>query len=197
MDQISNDIFAAAQGWKGYGPLDALRNSRYVAGVVRYLKGMAQQESAFDNKDSVIHVANGVLKLTDDDIKLLPFSPKLYSRNLIPVSYDPKAQCPRFKDELLGLLDEDDRALLQKFLGLYLLGRNVIQKLLILHGLGETGKSTFSEIGRKLVGPENCSELRTNLLHERFEIGCRVPGRVWRRFSLGGSPDTLPRLCRG
>lgn len=64
--------------------------------------------------------------------------------------------------------------LLQKFLGLYLLGRNIIQKLLILHGRGETGKSTFSEIARKLIGAENCSELRTNLLHERFEIGSYV-----------------------
>jgi P4 family phage/plasmid primase-like protien len=174
MDQISNDIFAAAQNWKGYASLDALRNSRDVAGAIRYLKGMVQQEGAFDNKESVIHVANGVLRLEDDDINLLPFSPKLVSRNLIPISYDPKAQCPRFKTELLGLLDEDDKGLLQKFLGLYLLGRNIIQKLLILHGLGETGKSTFSEIGRKLIGPENCSELRTNLLHERFEIGSYV-----------------------
>jgi P4 family phage/plasmid primase-like protien len=104
----------------------------------------------------------------------LPFSPLLISRNLIPIAYDPKAACPRFKNELLGLLDDDDKLLMQKFLGLYLLGRNIIQKMLILHGIGETGKSAFSEVARKLIGPENCSELRTNLLHERFEIGSYI-----------------------
>jgi len=46
--------------------------------------------------------------------------------------------------------------------------------MLILHGLGETGKSTFSEIARKLIGVTNCAELRTNLLHERFEIGSYI-----------------------
>jgi putative DNA primase/helicase len=86
----------------------------------------------------------------------------------------PKRGVPDSRPNLLGLLDPEDQLLLQKFLGLYLLGRNIIQKMLILHGLGETGKSTFSEIARKLVGPENCSELRTNLLHERFEIGSYV-----------------------
>jgi phage/plasmid-associated DNA primase len=168
MDQISNDILNASLTWKGYEGLAPLRNSRYVAGALRYLKGMVQQESAFDKKTNLIHVANGVLKLDDSNIKLLPFSPTLYSRNLIPIAYDAKAQCSKFKTELLGLRESDDQLLLQKFLGLYLLGRNIIQKLLILHGLGETGKSTFSEIARKLLGAENCSELRTNLLHERF-----------------------------
>jgi phage/plasmid-associated DNA primase len=40
--------------------------------------------------------------------------------------------------------------------------------------LGETGKSTFTEVARKLIGERNCSELRTNLLHERFEIGSYI-----------------------
>ena len=122
----------------------------------------------------LIHVANGVLDFSDGGHQLLAFSPSLIARNLIPIRYQAGAKCIRFKNELLGLLDTDDRMLLQKFLGLFLLGRNVIQKMLILHGLGETGKSTFSEIARKLIGVANCSELRTNLLHERFEIGSYI-----------------------
>jgi putative DNA primase/helicase len=171
LQQISNDILRASENWQGYAPLAQLRNAKHISGVVTHFKGYTQKEEAFENKAGLIHVANGVLKISGDDIKLLPFSPQLISRNLIPIAYDPKAKCPRFRSELLGLLDQDDQELLQKFLGLYLLGRNIIQKMLILHGIGETGKSTFSEVARKLIGPENCSELRTNLLHERFEIG--------------------------
>jgi P4 family phage/plasmid primase-like protien len=171
LQQISNDILRASDTWQGYRPLAQLRNAKHISGVVAHFKGYTQKEEAFRNNVGLIHVANGVLKLDGNDVELLPFSPELISRNLIPIAYDPKAECPRFKKELLGLLDDDDKLLLEKFLGLYLLGRNTIQKILILHGIGETGKSAFSEVARKLIGPENCSELRTNLLHERFEIG--------------------------
>jgi hypothetical protein len=99
MDQISNDILNAAQAWPGYGALAELRNNKHVTGAFRYLKGMVQQEAAFDNKGGLIHVANGVLKLDDNDIKLLPFCPQLVSRNLVPIAYDAQARCPRFKAE--------------------------------------------------------------------------------------------------
>jgi P4 family phage/plasmid primase-like protien len=173
LQQISNDILCAADNW-GCALLAQLRNAKHISGVVSHFKGYTQKEEAFRNNVGLIHVANGVLKLDGDNVDLLPFSPLLISRNLIPIAYDRNAKCPRFKNELLGLLDDDDKLLVQKFLGLYLLGRNIIQKLLILHGIGETGKSAFSEVARKLIGPENCSELRTNLLHERFEIGSYI-----------------------
>ena len=172
--QLANDILRASKEWPGYAALSQLCNAKHIGGVLSHLKGMTQKEEAFENPSGRIHVANGVLELDNGSIKLLPFSPRLISRNLIPISYEPKAQCQRFKDELLVLLDDADRELLQKFLGLFLLGRNIVQKMLILHGLGETGKSTFSEVARKLIGVMNCSELRTHLLHERFEIGSYI-----------------------
>jgi putative DNA primase/helicase len=154
-----------------YVRLNELTSAKHLAGVIAHLKGQVQKEEAFANPSGLIFVANGVLDLSNGGINLLPFSPQLISRTIVPIDYKPGAKCPRFQNDLLGLLDQDDRELLQKFLGLFLLGRNVIQKLLILHGLGETGKSTFSEIARKLIGVTNCAELRTNLLGERFEIG--------------------------
>jgi putative DNA primase/helicase len=169
--QFSNDILRASTLWPGYELISQLRNAKHISGAITHFKGYTERDEAFRNTNGLIHVNNGVLKLDGNNVDLLPFSPLLISRNLVPIDYDQSAQCPRFKKELLGLLDADDQLLLQKFLGLYLLGRNIIQKLLILHGIGETGKSTFSEVARKLIGPQNCSELRTNLLHERFEIG--------------------------
>jgi P4 family phage/plasmid primase-like protien len=172
LDRLSNRLRKIAR--RSYPFLDQLTGTRHLNGVISHLKGQVQKEDAFNNEHGLIHVANGVLDVRKGGIKLLPFSPQLISRNLIPIEYNSRAQCPRFKDELLGLLDEEDKVLLQKFLGLFLLGRNVVQKMLILHGLGETGKSTFSEVTRKLIGVTNCAELRTNLLHERFEIGSYI-----------------------
>jgi P4 family phage/plasmid primase-like protien len=154
--------------------LNQLTGTRHLNGAISHLKGQTEKKEAFNNEQGLIHVANGVLDIRNGGINLLPFSPRLISRNLIPIEYKPKAQCTRFITELLGLLDEDDRDLLRKFMGQYLLGNNITQKILILHGLGETGKSTFSEVARKLIGVTNCAELRTHLLHERFEIGSYI-----------------------
>ena len=174
LNRLADRLREVASGYPQYGGLILLTGNRQLGGVIAHLKGQTQSEDAFRNDHGFIHVANGVLDLNNGGVVLRPFSPQLISRNLIPISYDPRAHYSRFQKELLGLLEQDDQDLLQKFLGLFLLGRNIIQKLLILHGLGETGKSTFTEVARKLIGPQNCSELRTNLLHERFEIGSFV-----------------------
>jgi putative DNA primase/helicase len=173
LDRLSNRLRAVART-PLYPFLNQLTGARHLNGMISHLKGQVQKEGAFDNEHGLIHVANGVLDVRNGGIKLSSFSPQLISRNLIPIEYNSCAPCPRFKDELLGLLDQEDKVLLQKFMGLFLLGRNIVQKMLILHGLGETGKSTFSEVTRKLIGVTNCAELRTNLLHERFEIGSYI-----------------------
>lgn len=173
LDRLADRLREVAATYSQYAPLLELTSNRHLNGVIAHLKGQTQKEEAFANQEQLIHVANGVLDL-DGSITLRPFSSQPISRNLIPIAYDPKAECPQFKRELLGLLDTDDQELLQKFLGLFLLGRNIVQKFLILHGLGETGKSTFTEVARKLIGEHNCAELRTNLLAERFEIGSYI-----------------------
>jgi P4 family phage/plasmid primase-like protien len=187
LDRLAERLRGAASEYSQYSPLAQLTTTRHLNGAIAHLKGQTQKEEAFSNDAGLIHVANGVLDLNGGGINLLAFSPQLISRNLIPIAYNAKAKCPRFKNQLLGLLDPDDQLLLQKFLGLFLLGRNVIQKMLILHGLGETGKSTFSEVARKLIGPTNCSELRTNLLHERFEIGSYIGKHLLIGADVAGS----------
>jgi P4 family phage/plasmid primase-like protien len=174
LDRLAERLRQVAKDYPKYAALVELTDNRYLSGAIAHLKGQTQKEEAFDSEDTLIHVANGVLNLNGGNIDLRPFSPDLISRNLIPIPYDLRAKCPRFKTEILGLLEKEDQEVLQKFLGLFLLGRNIIQKFLVLHGLGETGKSTFTEIARRLIGEKNCSELRTNLLHERFEIGSYI-----------------------
>jgi phage/plasmid-associated DNA primase len=64
----------------------------------------------------------------------------------------------------------EDVLLLQKMTGLCLLGENIIQKLLILDGLPGRGKSAFVNVVQGLVGIPNVTQLRTQHLHERFEL---------------------------
>jgi len=54
---------------------------------------------------------------------------------------------------------------------LFLTSKNTVQKILVMTGPGGSGKGTFMEISRALVGEHNCCELRTEHLDGRFETG--------------------------
>jgi phage/plasmid-associated DNA primase len=120
-------------------------------------------------------------------VELLPFSPQFRSRNRSPIAYDPKATCPRFLGELLlPAVHPEDVPLIQKYLALSLLGRNLVQRFLVLDGTPGRGKSQLAIVFQNLVGLANCTQLRTEHLTGRFElsrflkktllIGVDVPG---------------------
>ena len=169
LDQVTNDILRAAQGWQGYEPLNQLCNARHLGGVLSHLKGKVQMEGVFNRKRDYVHVANGVIMLNGAKPELVPFSPRLISRNLIPIAYDPSAECPRFIKELLKPLPQEDQLLLQKIFGMFLVGVNFLQAILILQGESGSGKSQLAAVARLMLGEINCAELRTELLGERFE----------------------------
>jgi phage/plasmid-associated DNA primase len=77
---------------------------------------------------------------------------------------------------LRPVLDDEDVDLYIRWLGGCLLGGNPAQWLILMSGKAETGKSTIAEITEMLVGDMNCTELRTEMLTKRFEIG-RLPGK--------------------
>ena len=174
LDRIANRLREVAESSSVYPLLGQLTLARHIHGVIAHLRGQTQKEEAFTNHPRLIHVANGILDLNGESINLRSFSPELPSRNLIPIAYEKGTGCKLFKEKLLVLLDLDDQEMLQKFLGLFLLGRNIVQKILILHGVGRSSKSAFAELSKLLIGVENCSELRTSELANRFEIGSFV-----------------------
>jgi P4 family phage/plasmid primase-like protien len=182
LTRLEERMLKAARTWPGFSKLQLFRGARQLGGIVSHLKGRVEREDAFGANRDLIHVANGVLDLSGETIRLLPFSPDLQACNGVPIAYDPKATCPQFESKLLILIEPDDRELLLKFFGQFLTGYNSTQRILILEGLPETGKSTTAEIAKLLVGPRNCAELRTKHLEGRFEIG-----RLWRRTLVIGA----------
>ena len=143
----------------------------FARAVTGHLEGMTERRGAFDAAPVGIHVANGYLVLGADIIERHEFSPAHFSRNQSPIAFDPDAQCPMFHDQLLApALDPDDIALLRYYAGQCLLGRNLTQTILLLHGPGGASKGTISNIIQRILGELNCYELRTEHLDERFEI---------------------------
>jgi P4 family phage/plasmid primase-like protien len=147
------------------------RSASKLAGILSHVQAQACRRQPWRKELNFLHVANGVLVWRGDEFIFEEFSPDFYSRNASPVAYVPGARCPRFQQELLGpALRPEDQILLQKFAGLYLMGRNPLQRFLILEGAAGTGKSQIAVILRGLVGDHNCANLRTELLDERFEL---------------------------
>jgi len=174
--QLERRLLLMSRRWKKCFVLATLRSVRHLVGIVRHLKGQVEEKDAFAGDSNLIHVANGVLDLSGDEVKLLPFSPELKSRNGIPIEYVENATAEKF-EKLLSLISKDDGTLMLKFWGQFLTGRNLTQRILIHEGLPDTSKSTLAQIAKRLIGERNCTELRTKHLANRFEIG-RLYGRT-------------------
>lgn len=174
------------------GNPEFLKHAQLIFGsaVAGHLAGMNERRGAFDDPPTGIHVANGFLVIGEDSIDLHDFSPSHYSRNRSPIAFDPTAKCPMFLEQLLApALDPDDIALLQYYAGQCLLGRNLTQTILLLHGPGGASKGTLSNVIQQVIGELNCYELRTDHLDERFEI-YRYIGRTL-LYGADVEPDFL------
>ena len=169
-ETISSRILEASRE-SGQFSLEIQITQNKLKAVVSALMGIVEQRGAFRNKERFIHVANGVIRLDEDgDVKFGGFAPEDYSRNRSPVVFDGEAECPRFLNELIyPAVAPEDADLLQRWAGLALFGYNLPQRFLILDGTPNGGKGTLVRILQALVGLENCYQLRTECLHERFE----------------------------
>lgn len=172
-DQLIRKLFER----EGAAATDALRKNSTLNNLSDRIRGVSEKNDAFRRRagtERCIHAANGMLFLHPSGTRdLRPFSPDYMSRNACPLPYDPDAACPRFIKELLApmLPDQADRDLMQRFCGACLLGGNPSQMLMILSGRGDDGKGVMTRILTGILGAENTSQLRTDKLHDRFEIG--------------------------
>jgi hypothetical protein len=141
--------------------------------ITEQLKSVVGRTGVFKTRqEGVIHCGNIMLHLSaSGDCKEMPFNPLYYSRNPIPINYRQDAKCPRFLEFLHSALDEDDLNLVLRWFGSILLTGNSAQRVLMLVGAAESGKSTIAEIFESILGLVNVTALRTEVLHEKFELG--------------------------
>lgn len=153
-------------------------NDSLLSGILRLSEGVAEAPGVFSRPRKFIHAANGMVDITATAPVLMPFDREYFSRNQSPFPWLPQADCPRFREELLGsAIEAEDIALLQRWAGSVLLGGNSAQRIMLITGTAGGGKGTLMEIIEQVVGPENVAQLRTEHLAERFELG-RIVGRT-------------------
>ena len=165
------DALTAAAIETGVSSIFVKRTDGCVAGLVSLLRATVETRDAFSKRPAAIHVANGMICFDGDDVTLKTFHPDYLSRNQCPFAFDPDANCPRFKKELLeSALEPDDIGLLQKWAGAVMLGHNAAQRFLLMLGTPGGGKSSVMNILERTIGLQNVSQLRTEHLADKFEL---------------------------
>ena len=118
----------------------------------------------------ILNLKNGLYNVLEDT--LTEHTPDYYSTIQLNVSYDPNADCPRFKqflDEFMGG-DKGQVRLIQEMLGYFLIPVNLAQKCFVIVGAGGAGKSKLLMVlNELLLGKENVSNVSWQALNERFK----------------------------
>lgn len=167
------------------------------------------QESELNADESIINFRNCILGIDDvDQIKMLPHSPEYISTIQIPCNYNPNAsieQAPEFWKYIQDLSNgnEQDQITLLEIIGVVI--SNVIgarfKQLLILKGLGDTGKSVLREFVAYLIGAENSYTVDLKQLHSEFGLsgiyGKRLIGSGDMKFENLTEIDKIKELTGG
>jgi P4 family phage/plasmid primase-like protien len=112
-------------------------------------------EDAFETNNSLMCVGNGVVDLRTSE--LLPWSPDYFMVERTSVNYvskDPwEAQAPLWCRVLDNVFDADDDRIeyFQRYIGYAATGETSQDTILILYGIGGTGKSTIVDIIREVL----------------------------------------------
>jgi putative DNA primase/helicase len=121
--------------------------------------------------EGMVCVANGVLDLTEPTSPTLrEHDPEYGFISRLPVTYDPDAECPTFETFIQEVVRDDDQARLQEYAGycLHTWGQP-FKRALVCLGPTDSGKSTFLDVLRDVLGPENvASESLYDLVGTRW-----------------------------
>lgn len=111
-------------------------------------------------KDGILNILTG---------KIRSHSPNDYLDRIIPIEYDPNAECPLWlkclEDWLPSPRKDSEKIAIQEFFGYILMSKAKYKKALLLYGDSDTGKSQICAVARELAGGEKfiCSILPSNM----------------------------------
>ena len=114
--------------------------------------GIPIEPGAFDRDPWLFNVANGTLDLRTGELR--PHSPDDMITKMSPVRFNPKAQCPTWKEFLDRILGGDEQLIsyMQRVVGYWLTGSTREQCFFVHYGTGSNGKSVFLNVVRELLG---------------------------------------------
>ncbi len=136
--------------------------------VYLYINDILQNED-YHVDTNYIGFKNGILRLSD--LQLQAFTPDLFIENIIPHDYAKTES--ELMDKAINLWCDNDSeriAVLEEMIGICMYSSSEVQKMFILKGPKNNGKSTFLKVLTKLLGDENVSSLSLAEMEEKFSV---------------------------
>ena len=131
-------------------------NAHRIAGMIDLARSCHPSTpiklDALDRDSFLFNVNNGTIDLTTGTLK--PHDSNDLITRLVPIDYDPEAQCPmwtKFLDDFTDG-DKDLTDYLQLIFGVCLTGDMLDQIFFYLYGLGQNGKSTLTDRLLEITG---------------------------------------------
>lgn len=131
-------------------------------------------EHKWNNDTTAVNVLNGEIRLEGAELALHPHCREHYRTTQIPVTYDPQADCPRFRQFLDEIFARDAdgtqkaQALLE-MIGYSLMSHAKYERFAILVGSGANGKSVVLEVIKALTGESNVSAVQPSQFGNKFQ----------------------------
>ncbi len=115
----------------------------------------------------IIPLKNGWYNLKKKEIQ--EPNPNKFVTTQMPITYDKKATCPKIKEFIHDIVEEEDVTLLQEIIGYCIYKDYPISKAFMMLGGGENGKSTFLNLLETFLGEKNiATPSLQELLYNRF-----------------------------
>ncbi|AFM40310.1 phage/plasmid primase, P4 family, C-terminal domain protein [Desulfosporosinus acidiphilus SJ4] len=135
--------------------------------VLTYLELVADHVEM--SPPNFIALGNGIYDLEMDELR--EYCPEIVIKNRISVNYEPETYDETVDKTLSNICCQDTelRIHLEEVIGYLLLRRNELGKFFVLTGSGSNGKSTFIDMLKYFLKPENYSALALGELGQRFK----------------------------
>lgn len=158
--------------------------------VVKHLQVSTYTEPHdFEEFPEIVVLKNGSFNLYTGE--LLPHSPEYKAKNALPVNYEPVAECPQFLKFLDRVIpDEEYREFFREWLGYHLLKDYRFQRVVVLQGDGDNGKSTLLAAMVSFLGPNNITSQNLYRLSTNRFSPAELHGKL-ANISADIGPDEL------
>jgi len=180
---------------------DEHQKNNYVNEVIGYIRDVSWTRQIPENlNQNLIAFNNCIADLSTGEIK--QFSPEHFINSKVMINLDEKIkECPKIDSFFAELLGEN-KSILYDMIAYCFYRGYPYQKMFILHGAGENGKSTLLDLLTYILGEQNISsETPQELATKDFSKGL-----LWRKFANISSElpytsltdtNTIKGLCGG
>lgn len=136
----------------------------------------AVEEYPFNNHKNLIPVKNGVYDIETGE--LYPHSPLYGFTYILPITFNPEADCPKIDAFFRQVVREEDVPLLYEIFGYCLYLGYPIHKAFMFVGEGRNGKSTTLRLLERFLGKENVSNVPLQALDSDKFAAAQLTGKL-------------------